>query len=819
MADPLFTPAIVGFAVSTLLTEVIKAAKMAYNCKDECNELAAKLENIMPLIVEVEKNEQKGNEACRKWLTHFKGLLEGAEAVTKECAQETVRGKAKRALKFWRWKKLPSRVLKVTRHIEEARANTDFVTLGILLSMKSPHLTPSFSFAKQDTPSLIIGVDEHFNKLQTSILQSSKKDIEASCFGLLGRGGAGKTMLAQMLNNDPNIKEQYGKDSVIWVTVGNDAKVGDLYERMGNSCILGSGVSERLKSIKNQEEQRTLLKNAFAEKKIFLILDDVWDTVCDHHEIMYWLDIAKAPGSATLITSRSKSVLLKAHAEVEVVLKLSEADSWKLFSSFAFDNAGSVSTIPENLARAVCEECQGLPLALKVIGSAMMDKVIVEEWESALSDLKQAIPILDSTVDTELFGRLQLSYNELKTDVTKICFLYFAAFPEDYEIPVDELFNIWVGEELFGPNLDGKEAQNKARAHLEILTKRSLIDWDGRADYAKVHDILRDLAIYIISKSKPGECAHECFFQSGKGLASFPNKELLKYLKRLAFVDCKIFQWPEDLHISQLKVCILQQITNLEEKMPLDFFINNSSIKLLDLSRALPSQAKLENIGKLQYLRHLNLSECMFLKRLPEDIGNLKNLTELDLRGCESLEELPKSISNLEGLKVLKMVGCKSLKRLPEDIGNLKCLTELDLRGCETLEELPKSISTLEGLKELQMGGCKSLKQLPEDIGNLKCLTELDLWGCKSLEELPKSISNLEGLKVLTMVGCKSLKQLPEDIGNLKCLTELDLLGCETLEELPKSISNLEGLKVLRMVGGRKHNKVDHQVQYVITRK
>lgn len=402
---------------------------MAYRCKVECNELVAKLESVRPLVEQVNDNSSQGNEACTLWLSGFQSLLERAKVVTNECMLESRWSRRKRMVKFWRWKKLPSLVMKISSDIEEARSNTSLVTLGIVLSMHIPKQVEAFSFVKQGTPSLIVGVDEHFKKLRMSILQSHGGD-KASHFGLQGRGGAGKTLLAQMLNNDDDIQMKYGKDPVIWMTVGLDAKVSDLYEKLGRCCILDNGVSEKFKLIKNQEEQRTFLKNAYAEKKVFLILDDVWEKPkYDHHDMLYWVDIPRGPGSATLITSRSKSVLCKVQAKVEVVLWLPKEESWKLFCCHAFESGGALLTTLEELARDVCEECKGLPLALKVIGSAMADKATVAEWRCALHDLRRSKPIVDSNVDDELFGRLELSYKELKDDATRICFLYFAAFP------------------------------------------------------------------------------------------------------------------------------------------------------------------------------------------------------------------------------------------------------------------------------------------------------------------------------------------------------------------------------------------------------
>ena len=41
---------------------------------------------------------------------------------------------------------------------------------------------------------------------------------------------------------------------------------------------------------------------------------------------------------------------------------------------------------------------------------------------------------------------LKFSYDSLKNDTIKTCFLYLAVFQEDYEIMNDDLINLWIGE-------------------------------------------------------------------------------------------------------------------------------------------------------------------------------------------------------------------------------------------------------------------------------------------------------------------------------------------------------------------------------------
>lgn len=112
------------------------------------------------------------------------------------------------------------------------------------------------------------------------------------------------------------------------------------------------------------------------------------------------------------------------------MLNLNEEDSWKLFSVHAFGGVGKCPDELQSVAKLITEECKGLPLALKVIGGAMVGKKRVGHWELDLQKLRDSC-VLDQNVEVQLFHRMKLSYDELDTIDTraKQCFLYFAAFP------------------------------------------------------------------------------------------------------------------------------------------------------------------------------------------------------------------------------------------------------------------------------------------------------------------------------------------------------------------------------------------------------
>jgi transcriptional regulator with PAS, ATPase and Fis domain len=262
MADPLVTPAIVGYLVTQLFTTVVDAAGSAIHCKEECKTLEKSLKRIEPLLDEACKHSDNGNATCTLWLTKFKSLLEKAQAVTNECLKEMKSEKFKRGFRFWHWKKLPNRVKKIDQQVQKQIADTSLVTLGILLSMNDSTTKKPLDFEPQQTPLHIVGHEEHFNKLKASILESREKCMH-SYFGLHGRGGAGKTVLAKRLHNDEDIKATYGEHSIAWITVGCDARVSQVYGRMAS--LLNDDVYKENFANQCLEDQRTHLLSVFAK--------------------------------------------------------------------------------------------------------------------------------------------------------------------------------------------------------------------------------------------------------------------------------------------------------------------------------------------------------------------------------------------------------------------------------------------------------------------------------------------------------------------------------------------------------------------------
>ena len=89
----------------------------------------------------------------------------------------------------------------------------------------------------------------------------------------------------------------------------------------------------------------------------------------------------------------------------------------------------------------VQDECKGLPLALKVIGSSLHGQPR-PVWDSAKNKLLNEKSISDYHKEG-LLRCLETSIDALDEEARE-CFLDLGSFPEDRKISVDALLDIWV---------------------------------------------------------------------------------------------------------------------------------------------------------------------------------------------------------------------------------------------------------------------------------------------------------------------------------------------------------------------------------------
>ncbi|GLJ28839.1 hypothetical protein SUGI_0568310 [Cryptomeria japonica] len=677
---------------------------------------------------------------------------------------------------------------------------------------------------------LIVGQDSVSYRLVEMI--HSQQHRKLSRFGIVGKGGAGKTLLLKRIFNSDQVQSLFCNDLMSWLTVSQNPSFKALRIDLVKQIALK--VNERLGSTE-EDHVKTWLNKTMAKQKFALFLDDVWETSAT--SLLEELCVPLFPrhnSNIIIATSRTTSVLSRLgvpNSSLIHMQDLTENDSWSLFSFHAFPHSEGVlpRSINEDIARGVSKECAGLPLALKVIGHAMAGITYPNEWEFALERLQnKATHSLSETLSSSL----RLSYDAL-ADVAsygislQLCFLYLAAFSKAEVISTEIAILYWIGEGL----VIGTNPLQIGEMYVNLLADRCLIepvrkDNNGRVIVFTVHDVLYDLAHQIADKEE------KCFYQSGKGFFEILADDCSEHV-RISLMDNSLTRIPKAFRAPYIRSLLLAWNPSLT-KIPKEVIRSMTSLKVLDLSKT-AFQSLPKNMEYLKNLVCLRLHSVP-IKRLPHSIAALQNLQILDLYRSD-ITELPAGISKLTTLKLLDIGSCKHLQHLPYGVSKLTSLEYLAAHGSPNIgwnkrEKNRLSISdlgTLHNLKRLGLennnkiiregilGSMKhmeslyllltGMERLPQDITSMSKLRKLWLL-CPQLLEIENSFCVFQYLSSISIFNCRMLNQLPA-LHNLPSLKQLDIVKCPNIEKFPEEFGKGRGFPKLEIFSVLELEKIE----------
>ncbi|KAG7572140.1 P-loop containing nucleoside triphosphate hydrolase [Arabidopsis suecica] len=247
------------------------------------------------------------------------------------------------------------------------------------------------------------------------------------------------------------------------------------------------------------------------------------------------------------------------------------------------------------IAKAVSRECGGFPLAIITVGTSMRGKTNVKLWKHALSKLSRSVPWIKSN-EEKIFQPLKLSYDFLEAKL-KSCFLLCVLFPEDYSIEVKELVMYWVAEGLMEGQGSHEHDINKAITIVESLKDYCLLEDGAHKDTVKMHDIVRDFAIWIMSSSQDG---FHSLVMAGKDLCGTHIKEFPRGLQELKnFRHLDLSQTP---CLESIPASLVSRLLSLET---LD--MTSSHYQWNIQGEAKDEEAKIEEIRCLKHLQVLSI--------------------------------------------------------------------------------------------------------------------------------------------------------------------------------------------------------------------
>uniref|UniRef100_A0A2N9F8V0 NB-ARC domain-containing protein n=1 Tax=Fagus sylvatica TaxID=28930 RepID=A0A2N9F8V0_FAGSY len=610
----------------------------------------------------------------------------------------------------------------------------------------------------------IIGRDNNKAHLLRSLLdKGSQEERKPRVISLVGMGGLGKTTLAQLAYNDPEVKAHF--EQCMWVCVSDPF----------DQCRVAKAIIQEIdpKILNNITELQSLLckiSGLIEDKKFFLVLDDVWTE--DSSKWEPFRDALKcgAKGSRILITTRKLGVAeMMASAPINLEV-LSEEDCWLMFSKIAFSNEDQRKDL-EDLGRQLAIKCKGLPLAVKTLGSLMHKKTSREQWKNILASSLWEL----EGVERGVFAPLFLSYYDLPSPM-KRCFSYCATFPKDYNFYKYELVLLWMAQGY----IDSKEnMEMKAEEYFEVLAMRSFFQDFGKDE--------NDGRIDVIFPSLFPVNGGDVILPKGIGK--------LTSLKTL-----------RDFYIcgkDEREECKVGELKNLDELRVLRI---NGLRNVVDVSEAENAQLK-----KKKYLRHLILKFGGFQDEMDERVLTNDVLTLNALEPHPDLEILgiichlgttvyPNWMMSLTKLKILTLKRFPKLESLPP-LGKLPSLERLYICYTESLKKVGVEFLGIESknkkddiifprLKSLLFSGLNYLEEwigfegMREEKDNgitriMPRLQQLQIWDCKDLKSLPDFLRTTP-LKELKIDHCPILsKRCERGIG----------------EEWPK-ISHIPNIKI-----------------------
>ncbi|XP_051185159.1 disease resistance protein RGA5-like [Lolium perenne] len=473
---------------------------------------------------------------------------------------------------------------------------------------------------------------------------------------IVGFGGLGKTTLANQVYQ--KLKGKFECQAFVSVSQTPNLK------RILRNILFQICCQEHVSNEACDEQQLiNTIRQVLKDKRYFIVIDDIWS-------LSAWRAIKCAfpensCSSRILTTTRivtvAKYCASQHHDRVYDIKPLSATHSKGLFFKRAFGSECGCPLHLKEVSDEILKKCGGLPLAIITVASLLANKASTkEEWlrirNSFGSELEK-----DSDME-EMKKILLIGYNDLPYHL-KTCLLYLSIFPEDYKIKRDRLVRRWIAEGFITTE-GGQDLEEVGEVYFNDLINRSLIEpveiqYDGRADACRVHDMILDL---IISKS------HEENFvtlSADKNLNSLQHDKVRRL--SLNYHAREHTMVPSNMIMSHARSLT---IFGCAEHMP--SLSNLQSLRVLDLeNREVLEPDYLKHISRLSQLKYLRL-DVRRITALPEQLGKLCNLQTLDLRWTW-VKQLPASIVQLQQLACLLVNSAE----LPEGIGNMQALQEL----------------------------------------------------------------------------------------------------------------------------------------------
>ncbi|GKC16188.1 Toll/interleukin-1 receptor domain-containing protein, partial [Tanacetum coccineum] len=438
----------------------------------------------------------------------------------------------------------------------------------------------------------------------------------------------------------------------------------------------------------------------------------------------------------------------------------------------------------------------GLPLALKVLGSFLYDKD-EKEWMSTLERLKE-IP------ESEIVEKLKISYDRLKV-MEKELFLdivcFFRGKSKDYAMEILDACG-------FYPDIG-----------IMVLRQKALITINSKGEF-DMHDLVQEMGYYIVRGEHPNNpekhsrlwkieeinnmCLGDITMENDKTEVIHSYNIIdhpLRYIKIIS--NMKKLRWLKVFNpCSEAPDSLSKELRYIDwtgyPVSPFPDSFQPTNLVVMKMRRSLQKEPW-KGWKCLPHLKVLQLETFKELLSTP-DFEGLPCLQELVLYECTKLEEIHPSLGNHKSLKHVT-VSCRNLKKFPT-IDNMKKLETLCIHY-DIVIEITEIQSNMENLVTLSLGGSGTqdfLSSVAVHCPNLISLRVTPFCTLISIDFNVNWLRNLtHNLRKLNLYDCRfNDGEIPSKIGDLSNLQELDL-SSNYFSKLDFSLSQLTQLVLLNV--------------------
>ncbi|KAI8012284.1 Disease resistance protein [Camellia lanceoleosa] len=681
------------------------------------------------------------NDDVSNWLNQVDGMTQAVEEFMDEkTTKENMQCKCFKLSCpdfIWRYR-LSKQAQEKIHDAKKLREEGSFERVGRVKPPPSELQFPSSSdYVSLDSRSLVL------KRIMDALKHSTVNTV-----GIYGTGGVGKTKMVEEVGKQ--MKEHRLFDEVVMVAVSQDANVFKIQGRLADRLNLKLDMETE---VGRADQLWNRLNNG---KKNLIILDDIWKEL-NFKEIGIPITDGNK-GCKVVLTSRIRSVWKHMKVDRDFPIQvLSDVEALALFRKVVGNSIDSRHL--HLLAKAVCKECQGLPVVILAVGAALKNKEKYA-WEDALDQLRNNMLKNVEGIDPKMYASLKLSYDCLESKDAKSCFLFCCLFPEDNEISIDDLVKHCVARSKIQSTYDGET----------LKTNFSVRRPDENV--IKMHDVIRDVAISIAKEQEAFLVKH--------GVQEWLEKGTYESYSAISLVSETIHDVPNELGCPQLHTLLLEYNNSLLKVADM-FFSRMDRLAVLDVSGI--SMAPLtSSLANLVNLRMLRLNKCKL-----EDIAILKELKNtleiLSLRGSDIMM-LPPEVGQLIRLRLLDLGNCDQLTVIPQVNKEISNVSLVELKSLTRLTTLHIHIPNVMLLpKDLRF---ENLIRFKISVGgrfgkneNYSSTKILKLEGISLLDELMVLFDKVE---VLYLKKIQGLKKVAHDrFLNLKFL---EVINCDDLEHL-----------------------------------